>query len=96
MPSIALPAPSLNREALNLPKDKFIFLFVFDFCSRIERKNPLAAIQAFKQAFGEDDRLLLILKSSNSDKNLEQQTIVKFCPRKFFKYQTSRRVFVQR
>jgi hypothetical protein len=61
MPSIALPAPSLNREALNLPKDKFIFLFVFDFCSRIERKNPLAAIQAFKQAFGEDDRVLLKL-----------------------------------
>jgi glycosyltransferase involved in cell wall biosynthesis len=76
MPSIALPAPSLNREALNLPKDKFIFLFVFDFCSRIERKNPLAAIQAFKQAFGEDDRLLLILKSSNSDKNIEQQKLL--------------------
>jgi predicted O-linked N-acetylglucosamine transferase (SPINDLY family)/glycosyltransferase involved in cell wall biosynthesis len=78
MPSIALPAPSLNREALNLPKDKFIFLCVFDFSSRIERKNPLAAIQAFKQAFGEDDRLLLILKSSNSDQNLEQQKLLNF------------------
>ncbi|MEG4838670.1 glycosyltransferase, partial [Microcoleus sp. B9-D4] len=83
MPSIALPAPSLNREALNLPKDKFIFLFVFDFSSRIERKNPLAAIQAFKQAFGEDDRLLLILKSSNSNKNLEQQKILNSAIRNF-------------
>ncbi len=68
MPSIALPAPSLNREALNLPKDKFIFLFVFDFSSRIERKNTLATIEAFKQAFGEDDRVLLVIKSSNSNK----------------------------
>ncbi|MEG4232608.1 glycosyltransferase [Microcoleus sp. Pol11C3] len=77
MPSIALPAPSLNREALNLPKNKFIFLFVFDFSSRIERKNTLATIQAFKQAFGEDSRLLLIIKSSNSNKNLEQQNLLK-------------------
>src|ERR671933_604220 len=78
MPSIALPAPSLNREALNLPKDKFIFLFLFDFSSRIERKNPLAAIQAFKQAFGEDNRLLLIFKTSNSDKNIEQLKLLNF------------------
>ncbi|MEG4392235.1 glycosyltransferase [Microcoleus sp. BROC3] len=68
LPSIALPSPSPNREALDLPKDKFIFLFVFDFSSRIERKNPLAVIQAFKHAFGEDDSVLLIVKSSNSNK----------------------------
>ncbi|MGB3266736.1 MAG: glycosyltransferase [Microcoleus sp.] len=74
MPSIALPAPSLNREALSLPKNKFIFLFIFDFCSRIERKNPLEAIQAFKQAFGADERVLLILKSSNSKNFPEART----------------------
>ncbi|MEG4217932.1 glycosyltransferase [Microcoleus sp. Pol14C6] len=68
MPSIALPAPSLKREALNLPKNKFIFLFVFDFSSRIERKNTLATIKAFKQAFGEDNSVLLVIKSSNSNK----------------------------
>ncbi|WP_333460997.1 glycosyltransferase [Microcoleus sp. herbarium13] len=73
MPSISLAQPALDREALNLPKHKFIFLFVFDFCSRIERKNPLAAIQAFKQAFGEDDRVLLVIKSSNSNKFPEAQ-----------------------
>ncbi|MEG4027443.1 MULTISPECIES: glycosyltransferase [unclassified Microcoleus] len=77
MPSIDIPAHSLNREALNLPKNKFIFLFVFDFSSRIERKNTLATIQAFKQAFGEDDRLLLIIKSSNSNKHLEEQNLLK-------------------
>ncbi|MEG3897424.1 MULTISPECIES: glycosyltransferase [unclassified Microcoleus] len=73
MPSIALPASSPSREALGLPKNKFIFLFVFDFSSRIERKNPLTAIQAFKQAFGDDDSVLLIVKSSNSNKFPEEQ-----------------------
>ncbi len=74
MPSISLAQPALDRETLNLPKHKFIFLFVFDFSSRIERKNPLAVIQAFKQAFGEDERVLLIVKSSNSKNFPEAQT----------------------
>ncbi len=73
MPSIYLAQPALERAALNLPKDKFIFLFIFDFSSLIERKNPLAAIQAFKQAFGENDRVLFILKSSNSKNFPEAQ-----------------------
>ena len=73
MPSISLAQSALEREALNLPKHKFILLFVFDFSSRIERKNPLAVIQAFKQAFGEDDRVLLIVKSSNSKNFPEAQ-----------------------
>ncbi len=74
MPSISLAQSALEREALNLPKHKFIFLFVFDFSSRIERKNPLAVIQAFKQAFGEDNRVLLIVKSSNSKNFSEAQS----------------------
>ncbi|PSB35936.1 glycosyl transferase family 2 [filamentous cyanobacterium Phorm 46] len=73
MPSISLAQSALERAALNLPQDKFIFLFVFDFSSRIERKNPLAVIQAFKQAFGEDNRVLLIVKSSNSKNFPEAQ-----------------------
>jgi predicted O-linked N-acetylglucosamine transferase (SPINDLY family)/glycosyltransferase involved in cell wall biosynthesis len=77
MPSISLDQPSLDREALGLPQDKFIFLFIFDFCSHIERKNPLAVIQAFNQAFGNDDRVLLILKSSNSEKNVKDLALLK-------------------
>ncbi|MFM9267852.1 glycosyltransferase [Tychonema sp. BBK16] len=76
MPSIELPPSYLNRQSLNLPENKFIFLFIFDFSSLIERKNPLAAIQAFKQAFGENDRVLLILKSSNSAKNLRDLALL--------------------
>jgi predicted O-linked N-acetylglucosamine transferase (SPINDLY family)/glycosyltransferase involved in cell wall biosynthesis len=76
MPSIALPASYLNRQSLGLPENKFIFLFVFDFSSRIERKNPLAAIEAFKQAFGNDDRVLLMIKSSNSEKNVKDLALL--------------------
>lgn len=74
MPSLSLSQPLLDREALNLPKDKFIFLFIFDFFSRMERKNPLAVIDAFKQAFGNDSQdVFLIIKSSNSEKFLAQR-----------------------
>jgi predicted O-linked N-acetylglucosamine transferase (SPINDLY family)/glycosyltransferase involved in cell wall biosynthesis len=69
MPSISLPIPTLGREALNLPSDKFIFLFIFDFFSNIERKNPIATVRAFKQAFGENNPdVLLVIKCSNSQR----------------------------
>ncbi len=69
MPSIDLPIPTLGREALNLPPDKFIFLFIFDFFSNIERKNPIATVRAFKQAFGENNPdVLLVIKCSNSQR----------------------------
>jgi glycosyltransferase involved in cell wall biosynthesis len=67
MPSLALPLVSLGREALGLPKDKFIFLFMFDALSTFERKNPGAIIKAFIQAFGKSNPdILLVIKFSNS------------------------------
>ena len=35
--------------------DAFVFLFLFDFHSFMERKNPLGLISAFKKAFGFED-----------------------------------------
>ena len=65
--SLAFPQPSLTRTDLKLPEDKFIFLFVFDFGSSFERKNPFATIEAFKQAFGQaNEDVLLVLKFANS------------------------------
>ena len=61
--SIYLRPNSLDREALDLPKNKFIFLFMFDIGSGFERKNPMAAIEAFKQAFEKSNRdVLLVMK----------------------------------
>lgn len=68
MPSLALAQPSLDREALGLPKDKFIFLFMFDSLSTFERKNPVAVMEAFIQAFGKShSEVLLVIKFSNSE-----------------------------
>lgn len=65
--SIDLPQPSMGLKELGLPENKFIFLFIFDFGSSFERKNPIATIKAFQKAFGKDNKdVLLVLKFSNS------------------------------
>ena len=67
VPTIALPPPvqapaeSVAPLRLDVPDDGFLFLFVFDYLSTIQRKNPVGLIEAFKRAFtpGEGPRLLL-------------------------------------
>ena len=72
--TIELPEPTVGRKALSLPEDKFIFMFVFDFHSTFARKNPLATIEAFNQAFGETkENAMLLLKFSNADKFPEKR-----------------------
>jgi glycosyltransferase involved in cell wall biosynthesis/SAM-dependent methyltransferase len=57
-----LPA---SRAELNLPEG-FMFLFSFDYHSVFERKNPLAAVEAFKRAFEPDEGAVLVIKSINA------------------------------
>jgi glycosyltransferase involved in cell wall biosynthesis len=66
---LGLPAISraFTRAHLGLPSDRFIFLFMFDFLSEMERKNPLGAIAAFRAAFAPGEGPLLVLKSINGD-----------------------------
>lgn len=68
MHSLSLPQPTATKQSLGLPNNKFIFLFIFDFYSVFERKNPIAVIEAFQRAFGKDDQVLLVLKFSNAHK----------------------------
>jgi glycosyltransferase involved in cell wall biosynthesis len=59
------PTPvTLSRDQLNLPKG-FLFLFSFDFLSIVERKNPLAVVQAFKRAFRHGEGAALLIKTVN-------------------------------
>ena len=46
---------------------EFVVLVVFNMASSFARKNPLAAIAAFKAAFGNDSSVLLIVKASNGE-----------------------------
>jgi glycosyltransferase involved in cell wall biosynthesis/predicted TPR repeat methyltransferase len=66
LPTDIVPMP---RAHLGLP-DGFLFLFSFDFFSRFERKNPLAAVEAFRRAFEPGEGPVLLLKSINGDKQL--------------------------
>lgn len=66
----AVEAPSderYDRDYFHLPKDKFLFLMLFDSNSITERKNPMGVIQAFKKAFPKGDDLVgLVVKIGNA------------------------------
>jgi len=59
-------APRPDRAGLKLPENTCVFLFNFDFCSTIARKNPMAVINAFRKAFTPMEPATLVLKSINS------------------------------
>ena len=58
-----------SRASFGLPEDAFIFLYVFDAASSIERKNPLALLSAFRQTFGDRRDVFLVLKYHHADKD---------------------------
>ena len=55
----------MNRRDLGLPEDKFITLAMFDAHSYTVRKNPMAAIEAFTEAFAGNPEALLVLKANH-------------------------------
>lgn len=66
--------------------DNFLFLFVFDFASIFERKNPIGIINSFKKAFNENDKIALIIKCINSEKFPDEyNNLIKSCNRKNIK-----------
>ena len=63
LPAERRDAPSADRLTLGLPGG-FLFLFVFDFVSGV-RKNPMATLRAFTEAFAPGEGPTLVLKSVN-------------------------------
>lgn len=62
------PSPSrLDRAAFGLPHDALIVLVSFNLASSFARKNPLASIAAFRQAFGDRPDRILFLKIGHAD-----------------------------
>jgi glycosyltransferase involved in cell wall biosynthesis len=68
VPASAAPQPGC-RERLKIDGDEFVFLYVFDASSVVERKNPHCLVDAFEAAFSDHDRVRLVLKVSNADKD---------------------------
>lgn len=66
--AIARPEPAaLDRAAFGLPGDAVVVLVSFNLASSFERKNPLAAIAAFRAAFADRADRLLLLKVGNRE-----------------------------
>ncbi len=64
--AIAPPRPSaLDRAAFGLPTNAVVVLVSFSLSSSFERKNPLQAVAAFRQAFGARAERVLVLKIGN-------------------------------
>ncbi len=64
----APPKPKhLGRDAFGLPADAVIVLVSFNLASSFARKNPLAAIAAFRAAFGDRPDRILIVKVNHPE-----------------------------
>lgn len=59
------PFTPLLRARFGLPEDRFLFFYAFDFLSFVERKNPQAAIKAFRRAFHRHGAAALVIKCMN-------------------------------
>ena len=65
---------SVTKADLGIPERNYVFLFMFDMCSQMVRKNPLGLIQAFREAFGPADKVSLAIKVSRGDSHPEALT----------------------
>lgn len=67
---VSLPALDArhDRRHFGLDTDAYVFLYTFDFLSYLERKNPCAAVTAFRRAFPRgSEKVRLVLKTMNGD-----------------------------
>jgi len=68
--AIDFPVPQGDcRSRFGLPADQFFFLFVYDLNSTQERKNPRAAIAAFREAFPSGGHVGLVIKTHNPERH---------------------------
>ncbi|WP_253189618.1 glycosyltransferase family 4 protein [Paraburkholderia fungorum] len=65
--AVEVPAPqNPERARFGLPSGEFLFYLMFDGNSWLSRKNPLAGVRAFKEAFGESSSGVgLVIKAMN-------------------------------
>jgi glycosyltransferase involved in cell wall biosynthesis len=71
---VAPPAPTpYSRAELGLPAKGFLFLTMFDYESTVQRKNPLATIEAFKAAFEPGSGPVLVLKSIGGERHPDKR-----------------------
>ena len=65
--ALAQPRAHMDRAAFGLPDNTVIVLVAFNLASSFVRKNPLAAVAAFRAAYGNRPDRMLLLKVINPD-----------------------------
>ena len=88
-PIFVLPTPIiepkhveiLDRNSIGIPQDVKYNLFIFDYLSVFNRKNPLGLADAHIQAFPNQDGPLLVIKSMNGDQDAENREKLRFAIR---------------
>lgn len=66
LPIVLPPLPPRGRAYFGIPEGPAVYLYIFDVSSQMERKNPVAAIRAFRQAALPRDAAMLVLKFTNA------------------------------
>jgi glycosyltransferase involved in cell wall biosynthesis len=64
-PPVSVPSTPPEPQRLGVPEG-FLFLFVFDYLSTVQRKNPVGLIEAFKLAFPPGSGPRLLIKTLNA------------------------------
>ncbi|QEL18825.1 glycosyltransferase family 4 protein [Limnoglobus roseus] len=76
-PGLELPVfDPLSKEYFGLDPQRFTFSFVFDMNSRMQRKNPLGLIDAFRRAFRPEDPVELVIKVSPPETYYKDQWLL--------------------
>ncbi|HST34310.1 MAG TPA: glycosyltransferase [Solirubrobacteraceae bacterium] len=70
VPVVALPPPVQRPQQPAVPlrlgvPEGFLFLFVFDYLSTVQRKNPVGLVEAFREAFAPGEGPQLLIKTIN-------------------------------
>ena len=70
------PVRHYGRPHFGIEQRAFVFLYTFDLASGLQRKNPLSLLQAFRQRFAGDRRVVLVLKISGTDRDPRSAAIL--------------------
>jgi glycosyltransferase involved in cell wall biosynthesis len=60
---VQISPQKISRSKFGIAEDHFVFLFMFDMCSEMNRKNPDGLIRAFRRAFQPDEKATLLIKT---------------------------------
>jgi glycosyltransferase involved in cell wall biosynthesis len=67
LPPLGEADRAATRASLEIPGNAFVFLYMFDTFSFVDRKNPQCLLDAFEAEFGRDPDVILLLKISYFD-----------------------------